>query len=138
MIKFVRFVFVMLACCCVSLVFAQGSARSSCGEGARLYEEGRASWYGSDFQGSKTASGERYDMYDFTIAHKTLIKLVSAARPVWVCIKNKLNGKSVMARVNDAGPYVGDRIADLSYAAAKEIGLVNKIGVADVELYVYN
>lgn len=138
--SFVRYIFVFVL---FSLALGSRAAlayndiRDTCGDGAHLYQEGVASWYGHDFHRLRTASGERYDMYDFTIAHKTLIKEVSSEKVVWVCVKNKANGKTVMARVNDAGPYVKGRVADLSFAAAHAIDL-DKSGVANVELYVYN
>lgn len=90
---------------------------------------GIASWYGSKFHGKTTSSGERYNMYDFTAAHKTL--------PMNTIVKviNKTNKKSVVVRINDRGPFVNDRIIDLSKAAAKKIGLI-KTGTAPVKLEV--
>ncbi|MBO4368671.1 MAG: septal ring lytic transglycosylase RlpA family protein [Desulfovibrio sp.] len=88
---------------------------------------GKASWYGQDFHGNKTASGHRYDMYTFTAAHRTL--------PFGTVVKvtSREEGKSVMVRVNDRGPYVRGRIIDLSFAAADQLGLADK-GVGDVKL----
>jgi rare lipoprotein A len=90
-------------------------------------QRGKASWYGKKFHGRKTANGEIYDMYAMTAAHKTL----PFNTPVKV--KNLSNGKSVVLRVNDRGPFVRGRIIDLSYAGAKEIGLVGP-GVATVDV----
>jgi rare lipoprotein A len=79
--------------------------------------EGLASYYGSRFHGRKTASGERYDMFAMTAAHKSL-PLRSYAE-----ITNTTNNKHVIVRINDRGPYHRHRIMDLSYAAAKELGI---------------
>lgn len=81
-------------------------------------DTGVASWYGRDFHGKPTSSGEPYDMYILTAAHKTL------PLPTWVEVTNQRNGKSVIVKVNDRGPFVDDRIIDLSYAAAIEIDMV--------------
>ncbi len=90
---------------------------------------GIASWYGPNFHGKKTSNGEIYNMHDFTAAHKTL--------PMNTMLKvtNLRNHKSVIVRVNDRGPFVGNRIIDLSYAAAKQIGMIGT-GTAPVELEV--
>ncbi len=90
---------------------------------------GIASWYGPDFHGKMTSSGEMYNMYDFTAAHKTL--------PMNTILKvtNLRNGKSTIVRINDRGPFVENRIIDLSYAAAKKIGMIGT-GTAPVELEV--
>ncbi len=79
-------------------------------------EEGIASWYGKKFHHRPTANGERYDMYAFSAAHKTL------PLPTWVRVTNLENWRSIVLRVNDRGPFVGDRVIDLSYAAAKVLG----------------
>jgi len=89
------------------------------------YQFGHASWYGKYFQGKPTASGESYNMFDFTCAHRSL-PLGSLVR-----ITNLRNKKSVVVRVNDRGPVPDDRIVDLSYAAANTIGVQ---GVARVRL----
>lgn len=81
-------------------------------------QTGKASWYGRKFHGRSTASGERYDMYKKTAAHKTL------PLGTYVRVLNLENRKQTVARVNDRGPFVKGRIIDLSYAAAREIGLV--------------
>lgn len=86
---------------------------------------GMCSWYGSDFHGRVTASGETYNMYDYTAAHKTL--------PFGTMVKVTLlsTNKSVIVRINDRGPYVEGRIIDLSMQAAKDIGL-DRIGVGEI------
>ncbi|MEO8524792.1 MAG: septal ring lytic transglycosylase RlpA family protein [Caldimonas sp.] len=89
-------------------------------------ERGLASWYGRQFHGRRTASGETYDMYAMTAAHPTL-PLPSYAR-----IRNPANGREVIVRVNDRGPFHAGRIVDLSYAAALRLDLLR--GVAPVEL----
>ncbi|HUL95449.1 MAG TPA: septal ring lytic transglycosylase RlpA family protein [Usitatibacter sp.] len=80
-------------------------------------ERGIASWYGKKFQGQKTASGEPYDMFAMTAAHPTL------PIPSYARVTNLKNGKSVIVRVNDRGPFHSGRIIDLSYAAAARIGI---------------
>jgi len=88
---------------------------------------GMASWYGKDFHGRPTSSGEIYDMNRLTAAHKTL-PLGTEIR-----VEHLKNGRSVRVKVNDRGPFVGDRILDLSYAAAKELHAVEE-GVFQVEI----
>ena len=90
-------------------------------------ERGIASWYGPKFHGGKTSSGERYDMHQMTAAHKTL------PLPTYALVTNLENGRSAIVKVNDRGPFVGDRIIDLSYAAAKKLGVDQK-GTARVEV----
>ncbi len=90
-------------------------------------EVGYASWYGPKFHGRPTASGEPYNMYAFTAAHKLL------PLGTYVLVTNLENGRQVVVRINDRGPFVKDRIIDLSYAAAKALGMVQK-GVARVRL----
>jgi rare lipoprotein A len=90
-------------------------------------ERGVASWYGPDFQGHDTSSGERYDMYGMTAAHKTL------PIPCYARITNLSNGRSVIVRINDRGPFVANRIVDLSYSAATRLDIV-RTGTAFVEL----
>jgi len=84
---------------------------------ANLYQVGTASWYGKQFNGKTTASGEPYDMFQFTAAHRHL--------PLGTLVKvtNLDNGRSVVVRVNDRGPVPRTRIIDLSYGAARMIGL---------------
>ncbi len=90
-------------------------------------EVGWASWYGEPFHGRKTASGEVYDMYQLTAAHKTL------PLGTTVMVTHLKNDRSVMVTVNDRGPFVRGRIIDLSYAAAQSLGMV-KEGVAKVRV----
>lgn len=91
------------------------------------YQVGEASWYGKQFHGKETASGESYDMFRFTAAHPTL-PLGS-----WVRVTNLRNHKSVIVRINDRGPVVPGRIMDLSYGAAQVIGM-RGYGVSKVRL----
>jgi rare lipoprotein A len=90
-------------------------------------QRGLASWYGRKFHGQKTSSGETYDMFAMTAAHKTL------PIPSYAKVTNLANGKSVVVRINDRGPFHKGRIIDLSYAAAKRIGIVGR-GSAMVEV----
>jgi rare lipoprotein A len=90
-------------------------------------QEGIASWYGKKFHGRKTSNGETYDMYAMTAAHKTL------PMNVHLKVTNLNNGKSTEVRVNDRGPFVRSRIIDLSYTAAKELGVVGP-GTAPVRI----
>ena len=89
-------------------------------------ETGLASWYGRKFHSQSTASGEPYDMYAMTAAHKTL------PLPSYVRVRNPANGREVIVRVNDRGPFHDDRIIDLSYTAALKLDLLR--GVAPVEI----
>ena len=91
-----------------------------------LAERGGASWYGRKFHGKPTASGEVYDMYAMTAAHKTM------PIPSYARVRNPLNGREVVVRINDRGPFADGRIIDLSYTAALKLGLLN--GVAPVEV----
>jgi rare lipoprotein A len=88
---------------------------------------GVASWYGPDFHGLATSSGEQYDMNAMTAAHTTL------PLPTWVEVTNLENGRRVVVRVNDRGPFVDDRLIDLSYAAATQLDMVRN-GTARVEV----
>ena len=93
-------------------------------------EYGIASWYGPGFHGKRTANGEIYNMYKLTAAHKTL------PLNTYVKVINLENGKSVIVKVNDRGPFVEGRIIDLSYAAAKRLGMLKR-GTAKVKLVVF-
>lgn len=84
---------------------------------AKPYQIGKASWYGGLFQGKATASGEDYDMYNFTAAHREL------PLGTFVKVTNLKNQKSVVVRVNDRGPVTPGRIIDLSYNAARSLGM---------------
>jgi len=90
-------------------------------------ERGIASWYGGTFHGRATSSGETYDMHEMTAAHTSL------PLPTWVEVTNLSNGKRVVVKVNDRGPFVGKRIIDLSYAAAKALDIVGP-GTGRVEV----
>lgn len=88
---------------------------------------GVASWYGTKFHKKLTSSGEKYDMYALTAAHRTL------PLPTYVRVRNVSNGKQAIVKVNDRGPFHSDRVIDLSYAAAIKLGLLPK-GTAQVEV----
>lgn len=88
---------------------------------------GSASWYGSRFHGKKTSSGERYNMHAMTAAHKTL------PIPSYARVTNLANGKSVVVRINDRGPFHSGRVMDVSKAAAAKLGFINK-GTAKVRV----
>lgn len=90
-------------------------------------ERGHASWYGRRFHGNPTSSGEPYDMYAMTAAHPTL------PIPSYVRVRHVGNGRSVVVRVNDRGPFLRGRVIDLSYAAAHRLGYINA-GSAEVEV----
>lgn len=96
-------------------------------EMATYRARGTASWYGTRYHGRKTATGETYDMLVLSAAHPTL------PLPSYVRVTNLENGKSVVVRVNDRGPFLNNRIIDLSYAAARRLDYVNK-GSAQVEV----
>ena len=92
-------------------------------------ERGVASWYGKKFHGRRTSSGEPYDMYAMTAAHKTL------PLPSYVQVQNLKNGRSVIVRVNDRGPFIDNRIIDLSFSAATKLGIVGTgTGIVEVAL----
>jgi rare lipoprotein A len=90
-------------------------------------ERGVASWYGPGFHKVRTSTGEPYDMYAMTAAHKTL------PLPAYVRVTNLQNGRSIVVRVNDRGPFVGNRIIDLSYTAASKLDMLRN-GTAMVEV----
>ncbi len=91
-------------------------------------ERGVASWYGKKFHGQRTANGETYDMYAMSAAHKTL------PLPSYLRVRNLNNGKSVIVRVNDRGPFRENRIVDLSYAAAAKLGIIGTgTGIVEIE-----
>jgi len=96
----------------------------------REVQQGIASWYGKDFHGRQTSSGEVYDMYQLTCAHQTL------PLGTMVMVTNLENGKSVELKVNDRGPFVKGRIIDVSYAAAKMLDMSEK-GTAMVKVEVF-
>ena len=90
-------------------------------------ETGLASWYGKKFHGRRTSNGERYDMFELTAAHKHL------PLPTYARVTNLGNGKSVIVRINDRGPFHDNRIIDLSYAAATKLETVGKIAMVEIE-----
>jgi rare lipoprotein A len=94
---------------------------------AGYVQRGVASWYGRDFHGLATSSGETYNMHAMTAAHTTL------PLPTWVEVTNLVNGKRVVVKVNDRGPFVDNRLIDLSYAAATELDMVGT-GTTRVEV----
>ncbi len=98
-------------------------------ESAGWVERGTASWYGPGFHAASTSLGERYDMYAMTAAHKTL------PIPCYAEVTNLRNGRKVVVRINDRGPFVGDRIIDLSYTAAAKLDML-LAGTAPVEVRV--
>jgi len=93
-------------------------------------EVGAASWYGKAHQGRQTADGERFDRHEMTAAHRSL------PFGTIVRVENETTGQMVKVRINDRGPYVGDRIIDLSAAAGKKLG-IRQDGVATVRLEVF-
>lgn len=93
----------------------------------KFVQTGLASWYGDDFHNRKTANGEKFNMYDMTAAHKTL------QIPSVIKVTNLENGKSVILRVNDRGPFFGDRILDVSKAAAEKLEF-HKKGLTKIKI----
>jgi len=102
--------------------------RTSLDDDMRILDTGIASWYGPEFHGRPTANGETYNMNDLTAAHRTL------PFNTMLRVENLDNGKSVVVRINDRGPYVGNRIIDLSRKSAREIDMIGT-GTARVALY---
>jgi rare lipoprotein A len=94
-------------------------------------ERGIASWYGTKFVGQKTSNGEVFDLYSASAAHKTL------PIPCYARVTNLANGRSMVVRVNDRGPFHSDRLIDLSYGAAVKLGFM-EVGTAPVEVEVIN
>jgi rare lipoprotein A len=92
-----------------------------------LKESGLASWYGRKFHGRPTASGEPYDMYAMTAAHKTM------PIPSYARVRNPANGREVIVRVNDRGPFASGRVIDLSYTAALRLGVLGGVAPVQVE-----
>lgn len=93
----------------------------------RFNQNGLASWYGRQFNGRPTASGESFDMHAMTAAHRSL------PLNCYIRVTNQDNGKSVVVKVNDRGPFHGNRILDLSYGAAQQIGIMSR-GVGNVTI----
>lgn len=96
-----------------------------------LVERGLASWYGAKFHGRSTANGETYNMYAMTAAHKTM-PLPSYAR-----VRNPANGREVVVRVNDRGPFHANRVIDLSYTAALKLGVLGGVAAVEIERITY-
>lgn len=99
------------------------------GELPKEYQRGGASWYGPRFHGHPTASGERYDMHDFTAAHRIL------PFGTLVRVRSLVNGKEIDVRITDRGPFSRNRIIDVSHAAAEELGMLG-LGIKNVVLLV--
>ncbi len=93
----------------------------------KFSQTGMASWYGRQFHGRKTANGDQFDMYALTAAHRSL------PLNCYIRVTNQSNGKSVVVKVNDRGPFHGNRVLDLSYAAASQLGITQK-GVGNVTI----
>jgi len=108
-----------------------GKSYQVLGSNERYVQRGTASWYGEKFHGHKTSNGETFDMYAMSAAHKNL------RIPGYARVTNLDNGRSVIVRVNDRGPFHGDRLIDLSYAAAKKLGYLGN-GTARVEVAAIN
>lgn len=119
----------LLACAAAAALLA-GCASSGARPTRRGYEQrGIASWYGDDFHGRPTASGETYDMHALSAAHRTL------PLGTWIEVVNLDNGRRLVVRINDRGPFVHGRIVDLSLAAAEQLDMV-RAGTAHVRLRV--
>ena len=95
---------------------------------SKPYQVGNASWYGKQFHGRTTASGEDYDMFELTAAHRKL------PLGTFVKVTNLKNGKWIVVRINDRGPYVGDRIMDLSYSAARMLNFRDGVERVRIDL----
>jgi rare lipoprotein A len=110
----------------ISLLLALSTAACAKHDGIQT---GKGSWYGKKFHGRQTASGEKYNMYALTAAHKKL------PFNTMVKVTNLSNNRSVIVRINDRGPYAKGRIIDLSYLGARKLGYINK-GVAKLKVEV--
>lgn len=108
---------------------ALGKTYKTMREAKGFVQEGIASWYGTKFHGRRTSSGEPFDMYQISAAHKTL------PLPIYVKVYNLENGKELVVKVNDRGPFHPGRVIDLSYAAAVQLGVAQK-GTAKVRVEV--
>jgi rare lipoprotein A len=114
-------------CAILCLLFLASCASTGRVEYREESDYGIASWYGSELNGKRTASGERFDMYGMTCAHR------SFAFGTRLRVTNPENNKSVIVTVNDRGPFVRGRDLDLSYGAAKKIGIIRQ-GVGRVKI----
>jgi rare lipoprotein A len=124
------FSFLLAACTVPHPAPATPVVRATRQEKPSFSEIGPASWYGKAHQGRRTADGERFDRHEMTAAHRSL------PFGTIVRVKNETTGQMVKVRINDRGPYVGDRIIDLSAAAGKKLGIRDD-GVATVRLEVF-
>lgn len=114
--------------CGALLIALAASTAGADGTGPKLIE-GVASWYGPGFHGRTTANGEKFNQNEMTAAHRTL-PFGTRLR-----VTNEDTGKSVVVRVNDRGPFSGNRVLDLSKGAAEQIGLISKgVGQVDIEV----
>ncbi|MBN1278486.1 MAG: septal ring lytic transglycosylase RlpA family protein [Chlorobium sp.] len=111
----------------LSIAHAASGNDRTVGNDLMLVSEGKASYYANQFHGRKTANGETFNMNEMTAAHRTL------PFGTWVRVTNLRNGKDVIVRINDRGPFIKGRVIDLSKQAAKEIGLM-KAGTANVRV----
>lgn len=119
-----------LFCCILAALFLTGCAQNNLAPATSSNAiAGNASWYGKEFQHRRTTSGERYNMYAMTAAHRTL------PLNTRVEVTNLKNGRTVVVRINDRGPFIKHRDIDLSYAAAKQLNMVSR-GVAPVSIKV--
>ena len=126
--KIANFLVVLLVLVATSCQIAKPVSQRSGSQEGKFLESGVASWYGPGFQGKKTANGETFDTRALTAAHRTL------PFGTKVLVRNMTNGKEVIVRINDRGPYAKKRIIDLSKAAAEKIAMVGA-GTASVRLY---
>ncbi len=122
-----QYIALILTALCMAVGCASSSATVTSPDGADHAVEGKASWYGEQFHGRQTASGETYDMHAHTAAHRTL------PFGTRVRVDSKNGAGSVVVRITDRGPFVDGRIIDLSYAAARELSMI-QAGILDVEL----
>ena len=130
MIKIFFFIFIFIYSCTTSPRYTANISSSNKGlkkQTSKNELKGVSSWYGPNFHGNLTANGEVYDMYGVTAAHKTL-PFNTVVRVV-----NEDNGKSIILRINDRGPYAKGRILDCSYGAAKKLGF-SEVGTTNVKI----
>lgn len=116
------------ACGTVKRGSITSDSRTTSAETVRAIASGIASWYGPNFHGKLTANGETFNMNDLTAAHRTL------PFNTWVRVENLDTGKTVDVRINDRGPYVGNRVIDLSRRSAREVDMIDA-GTANVRLF---
>lgn len=122
----------LVACAFAAVAFSVACASTptvTSPDGGDHAVEGMASWYGEQFHGQQTASGERFDMNAYTAAHRTL------PFGTRVRVRTVETKKTVVVRITDRGPFVDGRVIDVSYAAARQLGIIDR-GIAEVELEV--